>query len=132
MRWDDHIYFHCALEGRKLDAMEWSPRVCMTFVGDAQVPQGRFTTYYESAVAFGRAGEVTEEGRWWEACAACASSTARRIWSFQAGGPAQPAWTGIWKISLDEVAGRAISRRGGETGGTRRPWNKRSTFLKIP
>ena len=108
VRWDDHIYFHCALEGRKLDAMRSEPRVCMTFVGDAQVPAGRFTTYYESAVAFGRAGEVTEEGEMVEALRRlCLKYCPEEMELFGREVRRSLPRTGIWKISLDEVTGKS-------------------------
>lgn len=54
------FYFHCAREGRKSRCLQRQPRVCLTFVEDAQVVQERFTTRYRSAIAFGTAAEVTD------------------------------------------------------------------------
>ena len=58
--WD--IYFHSAPEGRKAECLRRRPQVCITCVGDTEVQQDRFTTLYESAVAFGTAVELTEDG----------------------------------------------------------------------
>ncbi len=49
----DAIYFHCAPEGYKLDCLRENPRVSFTVVGRTQVEPGKFTTGYESAMAFG-------------------------------------------------------------------------------
>ena len=55
------IYFHCAKTGEKLDNIARNPAVSFTVVGDIQpVFDGGFTTNYESAVAFGKAREVTD------------------------------------------------------------------------
>ena len=60
---DGALYFHCAREGRKLEAMGVAPDVCFTVVGDVEpVYQPDFSTYYESVMVFGRVFPVDEEG----------------------------------------------------------------------
>lgn len=57
---DGHIWFHCAVEGHKLDAIQACPKVCFTVVtGDEPWPE-KFTTRYESAIAFGTARILTD------------------------------------------------------------------------
>lgn len=51
---DDRIYFHCAPEGRKLDALEKDNRVSFCVVGRTQVIPEKFTTAYESVIVFGK------------------------------------------------------------------------------
>lgn len=49
------IHLHCAPEGHKLDILARNPRVSFCIVGRTQ-PQGeKFTTIYESVIAFGTA-----------------------------------------------------------------------------
>ena len=55
---DDDIYFHCAVEGAKLDNIEHSPEVSFCVVGATEVLPGQFGTKYESCVVEGRASEV--------------------------------------------------------------------------
>jgi len=56
------IYFHCAHEGQKTDNMLREPRVCFSVVGDIRaVYDDGFTTYYESAMVFGKAAVVSDE-----------------------------------------------------------------------
>ncbi|WP_352399996.1 pyridoxamine 5'-phosphate oxidase family protein [Anaerotignum sp.] len=55
------IYFHCALEGRKLDNIKENPRVCLSFVSRADVEQEAYTVRYESAVVEGLAQMVEDE-----------------------------------------------------------------------
>lgn len=56
---DNTWYFHCALEGEKLDAIRAHPEVCLSAVTKCQPTvgpkDGSFTLQYRSAVAFGRA-----------------------------------------------------------------------------
>lgn len=58
------IYFHCALEGHKLENLEHSPKVSFCVVGRTRVLPEKFATEYESAVVFGVASEVS--GEEWE------------------------------------------------------------------
>lgn len=48
------IYFHCALEGHKLDCIARNDRASFCVVGSDEVVPAEFTTYFRSAVAFGR------------------------------------------------------------------------------
>ncbi len=58
-------YFHCALEGDKLDAIASHPEVCLSAVTQCAPTigpkDGSFTLQYRSAIAFGRADLVTDE-----------------------------------------------------------------------
>lgn len=55
------VYFHCALEGHKLDAIQKDNRVSFCVVDqDAVVPE-KYTTYYRSVIAFGRARILKDE-----------------------------------------------------------------------
>ena len=50
-----NLYFHCALEGRKLENIKNNPSVCVACVGKTKLVPEKFTTEYQSAVAFGTA-----------------------------------------------------------------------------
>lgn len=55
---DNHIYFHCALTGHKIDNMENNPKVSFCVVGDTKVIPSIFGTEYKSVIAFGIASEI--------------------------------------------------------------------------
>lgn len=55
---DDALYFHCAVEGHKLDNLESNPRVSFCVVGGTELLPDKFATRYESAIAFGKACEL--------------------------------------------------------------------------
>lgn len=59
------IYFHCAPEGHKLDAMRANDRVSFCVVGRTEVHP--YTTAYESAHLFGRLAVVEDTEERWEA-----------------------------------------------------------------
>lgn len=108
VRWDDWIYFHCALEGEKLDALRANPQVCMSFVGDgAAYPAGKFTAYYSSAVAFGTAREVTDAAEKMEALRRLTLKYGPAdMEAFDSAFRRYCAHTSVWKISLDKVTGK--------------------------
>ncbi|MHC1721458.1 MAG: pyridoxamine 5'-phosphate oxidase family protein [Clostridiaceae bacterium] len=56
-----NIYFHAATEGTKLDNLKGNDKVCFTVVITSQVEPEKFSTIYESVMAFGKASEVGEE-----------------------------------------------------------------------
>lgn len=61
---DKHWYFHCSLEGKKLDAIVSHPQVCLSAVTRCTPTvgpkDGSFTLQYKSAIAFGTA-EIVED-----------------------------------------------------------------------
>lgn len=56
-----NLYFHCALEGTKLQNIRNRPAVCVTCVGETRLVPEKFTTEYQSAIAFGTASMVEDE-----------------------------------------------------------------------
>ncbi len=52
---DGKIYFHCAKEGHKFDALMRDDKVSFCVIDKDQVIPDEFATYYKSAVAFGHA-----------------------------------------------------------------------------
>ena len=58
---DYKIYFHCALEGHKLENIKQNPNVSFCVVGDTEVIPEQFSTKYESVIVFGKIREVSEE-----------------------------------------------------------------------
>jgi uncharacterized protein len=60
---DNRLYFHCALEGHKLDNIKANNKVSFCVVGKTRVLPDKFSTEYESAIVFGTASEVQGEER---------------------------------------------------------------------
>jgi nitroimidazol reductase NimA-like FMN-containing flavoprotein (pyridoxamine 5'-phosphate oxidase superfamily) len=56
---EDGIYFHCAVEGHKVDNLTGSNKVSFCVVGKTEVLPAQFGTKYESVIVFGEAFEVT-------------------------------------------------------------------------
>jgi uncharacterized protein len=60
---DNAIYFHCAVDGQKLDNITNNSKVSFCVVGNTTVLPETFGTLYESAVLFGTASEVHNDER---------------------------------------------------------------------
>lgn len=52
------IYFHCAVEGQKLENIEYNNKVSFCVVGATELLPEKFSTKYESVIVFGKASEV--------------------------------------------------------------------------
>jgi nitroimidazol reductase NimA-like FMN-containing flavoprotein (pyridoxamine 5'-phosphate oxidase superfamily) len=61
--WEGRLYFHCALEGRKLDNLRANPRASFCVVGHTRVLPAEFNTEYESVIVFGEASVVQGDER---------------------------------------------------------------------
>ena len=102
------VYFHSAMEGRKVRCLRANPRVCLTCVGDTKIQQDRFTTLYQCAVAFGMAEEVTEEAEKIEALRIlCQRHTPDNMAGFDDAIRRSLARTGVWRITVEEITGKA-------------------------
>lgn len=58
---DNCVYFHSALQGRKIDAIKSNGKVSLNFVADAEVIGARYITKYRSVIAEGSAFIVEDE-----------------------------------------------------------------------
>lgn len=56
---NDSIYFHCAVEGKKLQSIESNSQVSFCIVGRTNVVSSKFTTEYESIIISGGISKVT-------------------------------------------------------------------------
>ena len=57
----EKLYFHCAKSGHKLDALRACDKASFCVVGRDEVIPGEYTTYFRSAIAFGRVRELTDK-----------------------------------------------------------------------
>jgi uncharacterized protein len=58
---DSAIYFHCALEGHKIDNIKHNEKVSFCVVAKSQVLSNEFDTDYKSVITFGKAEEVNDQ-----------------------------------------------------------------------
>ena len=58
---DGKIVFHCAKQGHKLDAIAQNDKVSFCVIDLDDIQPERYTTYFRSVIAFGRARVLEEE-----------------------------------------------------------------------
>lgn len=56
------IYFHCAREGHKLDAIRRNPKASFCVIDQDQVVPEEYTSYFRSVIAFGTVRVLEGEG----------------------------------------------------------------------
>lgn len=61
VREDDHLYFHCALEGRKLQCVQSHPAGSFCVISADDILPEKFTTSYLSVMAAGPLCQVADE-----------------------------------------------------------------------
>lgn len=107
VRVGDELYFHCAMEGRKLDLMRANPKVCVSFVSSNVAARDKFTTYFKSAVVEGTAYEVKEDSVKVEALRAlCQKLTPSNMEHFDRAIEKSLGRTGVWGIHIEQVTGK--------------------------
>lgn len=57
----DKIYIHSASQGHKIDSMKRNPKLSLCVIGRGDIVPDEFTTYFRSAVVFGRARFIERE-----------------------------------------------------------------------
>jgi len=64
----DRIYFHCAQQGHKIDAIRSDPKVSFAVIDEDTIVSDQYTTCFRSVIAFGKArlveGGEREEAFW--------------------------------------------------------------------
>ena len=63
---NDKIYFHSAKAGHKIDAITNNPKVSFSVIDEDTIVSEKYTTYFRSVIAFGKARIVDGE-EWLEA-----------------------------------------------------------------
>lgn len=58
---DGKLYFHCAKQGHKMDAIKMNHKVSFTVIDKDEIIPEKFTTYFRSAIAFGTARIVEDD-----------------------------------------------------------------------
>ncbi|CAB1079966.1 hypothetical protein D1AOALGA4SA_7663 [Olavius algarvensis Delta 1 endosymbiont] len=60
---DDFIYFHCAVEGQKIDNISHNKSVSFCAVGNTKILPDKFGTIYESVIVSGEIEEVFDSDK---------------------------------------------------------------------
>ena len=101
------IYFHCALEGRKLALLDANNRASFCVVGATELLPEKFSTRYESVIVSGVVTEVQDD----EKQRGLAGLVEKYSSSFMSEGLhyicVQWQATRVFKLSIDTISGKA-------------------------
>lgn len=61
--WEGKLYFHCAKEGHKIQAVRANPVASFCVIGQDKVVPKRYTTHYRSVVVCGKIRILEDEAR---------------------------------------------------------------------
>lgn len=101
------IYFHCAMEGFKIDCLRNNNNVCISCVGHTKNVPEEFTTEFDSAIIRGKAFEVTEKDEKIHALRLiCLRYAESNMAAFDSAIERSLSRTGIWKIEIEELTGK--------------------------
>jgi nitroimidazol reductase NimA-like FMN-containing flavoprotein (pyridoxamine 5'-phosphate oxidase superfamily) len=107
--WDKEltIYFHCALEGKKIDCIKKNPNVCFSIVGNTMLIPEKFSTKYESLIFNGKVEIVSDEA---EKMRGLQLLVKKYSFNFQEGGhkyaKSAMAKTGVLKLKVEKWSGK--------------------------
>jgi Predicted flavin-nucleotide-binding protein len=102
------IYFHCALSGKKLENIAGNSAVCISGVRHTKLVPAKFTTEFESVVAFGNCTMVTDDTEKIMALRLiCEKYAAENLGEFENAITRSLARTGIGKIEITSITGKA-------------------------
>lgn len=107
VREGEHIYFHSAFDGFKIDCLRHNPYVCLACVGDTYRPPNKFTTEYESAIIRGTAVEITEDAeKTYALKMLCERHTPTNMGEFNTAIEKSLFRTAVWRIDITEITGK--------------------------
>lgn len=104
---DNNIYFHCAVEGHKLDNIRLNNKVSFCVVGYTELLPAKFSTKYESVIVFGRASEVNDDEKYNALCAIAEKYSNQYMEEAKAYAAKDGGKTKVIKITIGHIAGKA-------------------------
>ena len=104
---NDALYFHCALEGHKLDNIAANQKVSFCVVGRTHLLPAKFSTEFESAIAFGEAVVVQGEERYQALVSLLEKYSAECMEEGRAYIEQYDSSTKVVKIEISTVSGKA-------------------------
>ena len=104
---DQHIYFHSAQSGLKIECLRNHEKVCVSCVCDTHRLPDAFTTDFESAALRGAAVEVTDEQEKVHALRLlCQRHTPTNMNHFDEAVSRSLFRTAVWRIDVVEITGK--------------------------
>ncbi|MCI8609916.1 MAG: pyridoxamine 5'-phosphate oxidase family protein [Firmicutes bacterium] len=107
VREENHIFFHSAQSGFKIECLRNNPKVCLSCVGETFRPPDDFTTGFQSAILRGEAVEIIDEQEKIHALRLlCQRHTPHNMEHFDEAIARSLARTAIWRIDITSATGK--------------------------
>jgi uncharacterized protein len=108
----EHVYFHSAGEGRKIDFIERNDRVCFEFESEVEVVEHaenacQWTFFFESVIGYGRVAELVSPEEKERGLGIIMRHYSDRAWSIRAKGLRR---TRVWCIAIESLTGKRNRR----------------------
>lgn len=102
------IYFHCARQGHKLDALRRCDKASFCVIAQDQVVPQRYTTHYRSVIVFGRVRPVTDAAAMRQAAVELARKYAPHASEAEHNREIDREWAGLCVLELipDQITGK--------------------------
>lgn len=102
------IYFHCAVDGKKIDNIKLNSNVCISCVGSTKLIPEQYSTEYESAVVMGKCTEITDTDNKIDALKAlCEKYAPSNMVMFNSEIERSLSRTSVYRITIDYITGKA-------------------------
>lgn len=144
VRHGDILYFHSAMDGRKVEVLKGNPQVSIAFVGEVQVPENFskeeldeiasdskkavllissvFTTQFESAIVSGRANLLEDREEKIRAMRIiCEKYTPSKMDYFPMAIEAGLNRTNVYRVDIEEISGK---RKKYDVSGKEMKWER--------
>lgn len=105
---NNSIYFHCAMEGKKLNNIEQDENICLSCVRHTRLIPEKFTTEFESAVIVGKCRFIKDnEEKIMALRALCEKYASTNMGEFDNTIACSLAKTAICRIDIEQITGKA-------------------------
>lgn len=104
---DNAVYFHCGLEGHKLDNIKYDNKVSFCVVGEIETLSEKFSVRYESVILYGRASEVAGDEKYNALMALLEKYSGEHIAEGKKYIESAKKETKVIKVTIEQITGKA-------------------------
>ena len=108
---DGRLYFHCAREGHKIDALAACDRACLTVLDSGEPEEGEWWYTFRSVIAFGRVHAVEDEERRLQVLRAIGMKYIPTIDEVEATMARSAARTAVLEMVVDHMTGKIVKEK---------------------
>jgi len=108
---DGKIYFHCAREGHKIDALAACDKVCLTVLDGGERQEGEWWYTFNSVICFGRCRVVEDDGTRLSILRTLGMKYIPTTAEMEATMARSAARTAVLEMEIDYMTGKAVKEK---------------------